>query len=81
VAVAFCSAPVQKKLFDAVVIPANEQIVVGDQEVYIHYPDGMGQSKLKFPKIEGIATVRNINTVSKLVAMADDAAPRRPGRG
>jgi uncharacterized protein (DUF1697 family) len=81
VAVAFCSAPVQKKLFDAVVIPGNEQIVVGDQEVYIHYPDGMGQSKLKFPKIEGFATVRNINTVTKLVAMADDAAPRRPGRG
>ena len=74
VAVAFCSAPVQKKLFDAVVIPGNEQIVVGDQEFYVHYPDGMGRSKLKFPKIEGVATVRNINTVAKLVAMADEAA-------
>ena len=79
VAVAFCSEPVQKKIFDAVVIPANEQIVVGHQEFYVHYPDGMGQSKLKFPKV--VATVRNINTVTKLVTMADAAAPPpRPGR-
>ena len=79
VAVAFCSAPVQKKLFDAVVIPANERIVVGDQAFYVHYPDGMGQSKLKFPKFEGFVTVRNVNTVTKLVAMAGEAAspPRR----
>jgi uncharacterized protein (DUF1697 family) len=77
VAVAFCSAPVQKKLFDSVVIPGNEQLVVGDQEFYVHYPDGMGRSKLKLPKIDGFATVRNINTVTKLVAMADEAAPRR----
>jgi uncharacterized protein (DUF1697 family) len=74
VAVAFCSAPVQKKLFDAVVIPGKEQIVVADQEFYVHYPDGMGQSKLKFPKSDGFITVRNINTVGKLVAMADEAA-------
>ena len=77
VAVAFCSVPVQKELFDAVVIPGNEQIVVGRQEVYIHYPDGMGRSKLKFPKIDGVATVRNINTVTKLVAMTEALAPGR----
>lgn len=75
VAVAFCTAPVQKKIFDAVVIPANEQIVVGHQEFYVHYPDGMGQSKLKFPKAV-VATVRNINTVTKLVAMTDALAAR-----
>jgi len=74
VAVAFCSAPVQKELFDAVVIPGNEQIAAGRQEVYIHYPDGMGRSKLKFPKTDGVATVRNINTVTKLVGMAGEAA-------
>jgi uncharacterized protein (DUF1697 family) len=78
VAVAFCSEPVQKELFDAVVIPGNEQIVAGRQEVYIHYPDGMGRSKLKLPKIDGVATVRNINTVTKLVAMVGEAASR-PG--
>ena len=80
VAVAFCSAPLQKKLFDAVVIPANEQIVVGHQEFYVHYPDGMGRSKLKFPKTGGVATVRNINTVAKLVAMAGEAASPPGGR-
>lgn len=72
VAVAFCSVPVQKKLFEAVVAPGGEQIVAGSQEVYIYYPDGMGRSKLKFPRIEGFATVRNINTVTRLVAMTDE---------
>jgi uncharacterized protein (DUF1697 family) len=74
VTVAFCAEPVPKKLFDTVIIPANEQIVVGHQEIYVHYPDGMGRSKLKFPKTDGVATVRNINTVTKLVAMAGAAA-------
>jgi uncharacterized protein (DUF1697 family) len=72
VAVAFCSAPVQKKVFDAVVAPGGEQIVAGREEVYIYYPDGMGRSKLKFPKTEGFATVRNINTVSRLVIMTEE---------
>jgi uncharacterized protein (DUF1697 family) len=72
VAVAFCSVPVQKRLFEAVVAPGGEQIVAGRQEVYIHYPDGMGRSKLKLPKTEGFATVRNINTVSRLVGMTDE---------
>jgi uncharacterized protein (DUF1697 family) len=73
VAVAFCSAPVQKKLFDAVVAPGGEQVVASRQEVYIFYPDGMGRSKLKFPKTDGFATVRNINTVARLVSMMEEA--------
>jgi uncharacterized protein (DUF1697 family) len=72
IAVAFCSVPVQKELFEAVVAPGGEQIVAGRQEVYIYYPDGMGRSKLKFPKTGGFATVRNINTVSRLVAMTGE---------
>jgi uncharacterized protein (DUF1697 family) len=72
VTVAFCSTPVQKKLLDTVVPPGGEQIVAGDCEVYVYYPNGMGRSKLKFPKTEGFATVRNINTVTRLVAMLDE---------
>lgn len=74
VAVAFCSAPVPKKLFDSIVAPGGEQVVAGRDEFYVYYPDGMGRSKLKFPKMDGVATVRNINTVTKLVAMADEVA-------
>jgi uncharacterized protein (DUF1697 family) len=79
VAVLFCSAPLPTGLFEKgagvpggqVVAPGGEQIVVGHQEVYIYYPDGMGRSKLKFPKTDGVVTVRNINTVTRLAAMAD----------
>ena len=80
VAVAFCSAPVDKAVVEQVVAPGGEQVVAAAQEIYIYYPDGMGRSKLKFPKTGGFATVRNINTVAKLVAMTGDiAASRRRG--
>jgi uncharacterized protein (DUF1697 family) len=72
VAVVFCSVPVDKKAFDAVVAPGGEQVVAGGCEFYVHYPDGMGRSKLKLPRIEGFATMRNINTVAKLVAMTGE---------
>ncbi len=71
VAVVFWSAPVSRTLFEKVVAPGGEQIVVGDHEIYIYYPEGMGRSKLKFPKTDGVGTARNINTVSRLVAMTD----------
>ena len=82
VAVAFCSGPVDRALFDRVVAPGGEQVVAGDLEFYVYYPDGMGRSKLNLPRIDGAVTVRNINTVARLVAMSDDiAASRRPARG
>jgi uncharacterized protein (DUF1697 family) len=71
VAVAFCGAAVDRTLFDEVVAPGGEKIVARDQEIYIYYPDGMGRSKLKFPKVQCPVTVRNINTVTKLVALAE----------
>ena len=74
VAVVFCSRPVDKAACRKVLAPAGEKLVAEDQEFYVFYPDGMGQSKLKFPKMEGVATVRNINTVAKLVAMSDEIA-------
>lgn len=78
VAVAFCSAPVDKAVVKQIVAPGGEQVVAGHQEIYIYYPDGMGRSKLKFPKTDGFATVRNINTVARLVAMTGEIAASRP---
>jgi uncharacterized protein (DUF1697 family) len=69
VAVVFCGGPVAKDLAKTVAAPGGEQVVVGRQEIYIYYPDGMGRSKLKLPKTIGVATVRNINTVGRLVTM------------
>ncbi|MEO6364880.1 MAG: DUF1697 domain-containing protein [Luteimonas sp.] len=47
----------------------DEEIALGKREIYVHYGDGMADSRLKIPA--GLSgTARNINTVMKLVAMA-----------
>jgi len=70
VAVVFCSASLPKGWLGLLLIPGPEQVQPGKKEIYIHYPEGMGKSKLKLPASTGIATVRNINTVTKLLALA-----------
>ena len=48
---------------------ANEEVRLGAREIYVHYPDGIGRSKLRIPAaIDG--TARNMNTVARLAAMA-----------
>jgi uncharacterized protein (DUF1697 family) len=48
---------------------SEEQIALGDREIFIHYGDGMGRSKLRIPAARP-GTARNMNTVAKLVEMA-----------
>ena len=54
---------------------APEELHIDGREVYIYFPDGMGRSKLSWPKIgksmKTSGTGRNMNTVEKLLAMAD----------
>lgn len=69
VAVAFLSGAMPRSALDDVVAPGGEDVRPGKGVVYIYYPDGMGRSKLKLPKALGVVTVRNINTVGKLVEM------------
>jgi uncharacterized protein (DUF1697 family) len=59
---------VEKELMDGILAPTGEQVRAGKREVYIYFPKGMGKSKLKIPNAVG--TIRNINTVGKLAAMA-----------
>jgi uncharacterized protein (DUF1697 family) len=47
----------------------NEELRAGKREIYVHYPLGMGQSKLVIPAAKN-GTARNMNTVAKLVAMS-----------
>lgn len=47
----------------------DEQIRLGLREIYVHYGEGMGQSKLRIPAAKA-GTARNLNTVAKLAAMA-----------
>ncbi len=54
---------------DAIASGVNgERLVAADREVFIHYPDGQGQSKLTLDL--GVATARNMNTVAKLAEMS-----------
>ena len=68
VSVLFFDHAPKKAVFDAITIPNSEELRLAGREVYVHYPKGMGQSKLKLSSL-GISTARNINTVAKLVAM------------
>jgi len=47
----------------------DEEIRLGRREIYVHYGDGMGQSKLVIPAAR-TGTARNINTVATLARMA-----------
>ena len=50
---------------------ADEELALGTREIYVHYPSGMGRSKLRLPAAAG-GTARNMNTVAKLAAMAKE---------
>jgi uncharacterized protein (DUF1697 family) len=47
----------------------DELIELGRREIYVHYGDGMGKSKLVIPAAK-IGTARNMNTVAVLAKMA-----------
>jgi uncharacterized protein (DUF1697 family) len=52
----------------------DEVIKLGKREIYVHYGNGMGQSKLVIPAAKA-GTARNLNTVAKLAGMS--AEPRQ----
>jgi uncharacterized protein (DUF1697 family) len=47
----------------------DEVMKLGKREIYIHYGEGMGSSKLKIPAATH-GTARNMNTVAKLAEMS-----------
>ena len=47
---------------------ADEQLALGNACLYVHYPSGMGQSKLKIPGAEQ-GTARNMNTITKMLEL------------
>lgn len=48
---------------------SDEVIVPDGREIFIHYPSGMGRSRLRLPEMEH-GTARNLNTVTRLAQMA-----------
>jgi uncharacterized protein (DUF1697 family) len=47
----------------------NEEVRLGGREIYVHYGDGMGTSKLVIPAAK-TGTARNMNTIATLARMA-----------
>ena len=47
----------------------DEQMRLGEREIFVQYGRGMGRSKLKIPAAKA-GTARNMNTVAKLVEIA-----------
>lgn len=67
--VTFLPEPASVDVLDKLVAPAGEEVHVAGKEIYVHYPDGSGRSKLKLPALK-LGTSRNLNTVRKLAEMA-----------
>lgn len=53
---------------EKMVAPDGEEAKLAYREIYVHYPNGSGRSKLKLALKTG--TSRNLNTVRKLAEMA-----------
>jgi uncharacterized protein (DUF1697 family) len=65
----FLDAPPPRDALARVSGRRDEELRLGRREIYVHYPAGMGRSKLKIPAA-GAGTARNMNTVAKLAEMA-----------
>jgi uncharacterized protein (DUF1697 family) len=76
VLVAFLDGAMPADPLKGMVIPGGEQVRVGKREIYVFYPEGMGRSRFRLP-LRGVSvTMRNINTVAKLVELSESQALR-----
>jgi uncharacterized protein (DUF1697 family) len=71
VAVIFLDEPPPADTLDAAKGATDEQMALGAREIYVHYPSGMGRSKLRIPAGKP-GTARNMNTVAKLAELAKE---------
>ena len=67
--ISFLNAPAPADALGRLVAPDGERAHLSGREVYVHYPNGSGRSRLVLPAIRH-ATVRNMNTVAKLAELA-----------
>ncbi|HSB59601.1 MAG TPA: DUF1697 domain-containing protein [Methyloceanibacter sp.] len=64
----FLDAPPPRDAIDRAVGKKDERIALGIREIYVHYGEGMGKSKLRIPAAKA-GTARNMNTVAKLAEL------------
>jgi len=65
----FLDAPPPPDALASVSGQRTEEIALGTREIYVHYGNGMAESKLKIRAAKS-GTARNMNTVAKLVELA-----------
>lgn len=73
VIVLLLNRPVQESDLSDAKHQADEQIVPGEREIFIFYPQGQGQSKLTLKSAQASGTARNMNTVVKMKQLAKNA--------
>ena len=71
VAVIFFEEPPPKDSIEQARGIADEELALGRREIYVHYPGGMGRSKLRLPAM-GAGTARNMNSVARLAQLAKE---------
>ena len=64
----FLPDPPPKNVLAGVEAPDGEELAVRGRELFVHYPNGMGRSKVKVP-LWNVGTSRNLNTVVKLAEL------------
>lgn len=69
VVVLFLDKAPPRSALEGVKAPGREELALEGREVFVHYPDGQGASKLRLPMAKD-GTGRNLNTVAKLARMA-----------
>ena len=67
--VIFLDAPPPKDALKHATGQKREEMRLGQREIFVHYPDGIGTSKLRIPAAKS-GTARNMNTVARLVELA-----------
>lgn len=65
----FLDGPIGLHLLERILHQKDEEIILGDREIFVHYGEGMARSKLHMPAVTS-GTARNMNTVAKLAELA-----------
>jgi uncharacterized protein (DUF1697 family) len=65
----FLDAPPPRDAFDHASGRKDEELRLGEREIFIHYPSGQAGSRLKIPAASA-GTARNMNTIAKLAELA-----------
>jgi uncharacterized protein (DUF1697 family) len=64
----FLDAPVAAGELAAIRAPGGEELRAAGRDVLVHYPEGVGVSKLRLP-FASRATGRNMNTLAKMITL------------